>query len=414
MVWMVAQAGGLGPVVEDAGTLGWGPDFWTVFPISLMGMIAFWSTLSLNMPDFTRFGRSQRDQAIGQAARPADDDDPLPARRRPDRLGHRRSCSARRSGIPVALTGKLDNPLARRPHAVRRSLLATLTTNVAANVVSPSYDFSNAWPQRICFRTGGIITGIIGILIMPWNLLADPEASTSSRGSAPTAALTGAIAGVLIADYWWVRRTKLKLADLYRPDGVYRYAGGWNWRSPSSSLLVGVVIAIGGAYSPAGARGPFPADGLIPFLKPFYDYSWVVGLVVAFVLYGVLDAHLGKKAQSRSQTGRACRRGGPGRLTIAGLPGRTARDRPAHREGAPPRGGAPSCCRSTPAAAVPPPRVGGSAQLLPGKTRERAARRPGSGQRSVTIFCWVKKRTPSSPRMARSPMADSLAPPKER
>jgi NCS1 family nucleobase:cation symporter-1 len=170
--------------------------------------------------------------------------------------------------------------------------LATLTTNVAANVVSPSYDFSNAWPRRISFRTGGIITGIIGILIMPWNLYNDPNSYIftwlGTYGGA-----TGAIAGVLMADYWWIRRNKLKLADRYKADGVYKYAKGWNWIAVVS-LLVGIFIAIGGAYS-ATDGAPFPANGIIPFLKPFYDYSWVVGLVVAGGLYGVLTMTVGKK-----------------------------------------------------------------------------------------------------------------------
>jgi NCS1 family nucleobase:cation symporter-1 len=170
--------------------------------------------------------------------------------------------------------------------------LATLTTNVAANVVSPSYDFSNAWPKRISFRTGGIITGIIGVLIMPWQLLADPNQYIwtwlGTYGGA-----TGPIAGVLIADYWWVRRKNLKLADLYRSDGVYGYAKGWNWIAVVS-LLIGIFIAIGGAYSQTDLK-PFPANGIIPFLKPFYDYSWAVGLAVAFVIYGGLTLTVGKK-----------------------------------------------------------------------------------------------------------------------
>ncbi len=127
---------------------------------------------------------------------------------------------------------------------------------------------------------------------MPWNLLATPEAYIftwlGTYGGA-----TGPIAGVLIADYWLVRRKGLKLADLYRADGVYRYAKGWNWIAVVS-LLVGIVIAIGGANSAPGT-GPFPADGIIPFLKPFYDYSWAVGLVVAFVIYSALTLTVGKK-----------------------------------------------------------------------------------------------------------------------
>jgi NCS1 family nucleobase:cation symporter-1 len=93
---------------------------------------------------------------------------------------------------------------------------------------------------------------------------------------------TGAIAGVLIADYWYLRKTNLKLADLYRTTGAYRYSRGWNWYAVIA-LLVGIVLAIGGSYSAAGQ--PFPVDGIIPLLKPLADYSWVVGLVVSFIVY---------------------------------------------------------------------------------------------------------------------------------
>jgi NCS1 family nucleobase:cation symporter-1 len=182
-------------------------------------------------------------------------------------------------------------------------LLATLTTNVAANVVSPSYDFSNLWPSKISFRTGGIITGIVGILIMPWYLMSEPSIYIFTW-LGTYGGLTGAIAGVLIADYWFIRRTKLKLADLYRPTGIYRYAGGWNWRA-LVALIVGAVVGIGGAYTPAGGAGPFPADGLIPFLKPFYDYSWIAALIVAFVLYWVLAKFIPQKGQEFELAGAA-------------------------------------------------------------------------------------------------------------
>jgi nucleobase:cation symporter-1, NCS1 family len=290
LLLMVYQAGGLGPIVQDAGTLGWGADFWKIFPVSLMGMIAFWSTLSLNMPDFTRFGRSQRDQTIGQVLG-------LPTTMTLFPLVGVITTSAtaivygKAIWDPVELTGKLDNPLALIVMLAALAL-ATLTTNVAANVVSPSYDFSNAWPRKISFRTGGLITGIIGVLIMPWQLLADPNQYIwtwlGTYGGA-----TGPIAGVLIADYWWVRRKNLKLADLYRTNGVYEYAKGWNWIAVVS-LVIGIVIAVGGAYSQTDIK-PFPANGIIPFLKPFYDYSWAVGLAVAFVLYGALTLTVGKK-----------------------------------------------------------------------------------------------------------------------
>lgn len=300
MVWMIVRAGGLGPVVAEPGKLGWGLDFWKVFPISLMGMIAFWSTLSLNIPDFTRFGRSQRDQVVGQALG-------LPTTMTLFPLVGVLTTSAtvvvfgEAIWDPVVLTSKFDNPIVLIIMLVTLAL-ATLTTNVAANVVSPSYDFSNLWPRRISFRTGSLITGIVGMAIMPWNLLADPNAYIftwlGTYGGA-----TGAIAGVIVADYWWIRRTHLKLADLYRVDGAYRYANGWNWIAVVS-LLVGIVFAIGGAYSTVDGQ-PFPIGGVIPFLKPLYDYSWVVGLVVAFVLYGGLTIATGRKTAGAMQAAEA-------------------------------------------------------------------------------------------------------------
>jgi NCS1 family nucleobase:cation symporter-1 len=293
MVWMVYEAGGLGPVIDQPGTLGWGGDFWAVFPISLMGMIAFWSTLSLNMPDFTRFGRSQREQAIGQTLG-------LPTTMTLFPLMGVITASAavivygEALWDPTQLVGKIDNVFVVL-FMLFTFAMATLSTNVAANVVSPSYDFSNAWPKRISFRTGGLITGVIGIVIMPWYLFSDPSIYIFTW-LGTYGGLTGAIAGVLIVEYWLVRKRNLKLADLYRSDGIYRYAGGWNWRAVVA-LVIGAIIGIGGAYTPAGGAGPFPADGIIPFLKWFYDYSWVASLFVALVLYWVLATFIPQKGQ---------------------------------------------------------------------------------------------------------------------
>jgi len=285
MVWMIFRAGGFGPVVSNPGRLGWGSEFWSIVPLSLMGMIAFWSTLSLNMPDFTRFGRSQREQAYGQALG-------LPTTMTLFPLIGVLTTSATvvvfgaELWDPVALTERLDNTLLIVGMLFVLAV-ATLSTNVAANVVSPSYDFSNAWPRRISFRTGGLITGVLGILIQPWNLLATPELYIFTWLGF-YGGVTGAIAGVIIADYWLIRRTHLKLADLYRSNGIYRYASGWNWRAVVA-FAIGAVVAVGGAYSGLDANGvptgPFPQDGIISFLKPVYDYSWVAGLLVAFAFY---------------------------------------------------------------------------------------------------------------------------------
>src|SRR5438132_548964 len=192
---------------------------------------------------------------------------------------------------PVALVGQFDNPLVV-VFALFTLAVATLSVNVAANIVSPSYDFSNVIPKLISFRTGGLITGVLGILIQPWNLLANPNVYIFTWLGFYGGAL-GAIAGVLIADYWFMRSTNLRLGDLYRVNGEYRYAGGFNWRG-LVSLLVGGVLAVGGAYSTPG-NGPFPQSGIIGPLYnwfPFhvYDYSWVVGLVAAFLCYLALSA----------------------------------------------------------------------------------------------------------------------------
>jgi NCS1 family nucleobase:cation symporter-1 len=296
-IWVVLDAGGLGPILEQENAFGgWTGDFWKLFFPSLMGMIAFWSTLSLNMPDFTRFGKSQRDQTIGQALG-------LPTTMTLFAILAVFTASAATivygadSGVnvwdPVALVSQLDLPIITIIALVGVAL-ATLTTNVAANLVSPSYDFSNAWPRLISFRTGGIITAIVGVLIQPWYLISNPNVYIFTwlgfYGGA-----TGAIAGVLIADYWLMRRTIIKLGDLYRTTGVYRFGAGWNWRA-IVALAIGAFLALGGAYSTPG-NGPFPEGGLVPFLHfelPWggylYDYSWIVGLLVAFVLYWAFAA----------------------------------------------------------------------------------------------------------------------------
>jgi NCS1 family nucleobase:cation symporter-1 len=297
-VFMVWQAEGFGPILSQENAFGgWTGGFWTLFFPSLMAMIAFWSTLSLNMPDFTRFGRSQRDQVVGQVLG-------LPTTMTLFCLLAVFTASA--SVIvygeaiwdPTALTARFGNAVVIVISLVAIAL-ATLTTNVAANLVSPSYDFSNAWPKAINFRTGGLITAFIGLLIHPWYLFSSSDIYIFTwlgfYGGA-----TGAIAGVLIADYWLVRRTRIKLADLYRGSGVYAYAGGFNWRAVVA-LVVGAVLAVGGAYTAEGTQGPFPADGIIPLFQPLYDYSWVVGLVVSLVLYWVLATLMPQREQVEAE-----------------------------------------------------------------------------------------------------------------
>jgi len=151
-------------------------------------------------------------------------------------------------------------------------VVATLSVNIAANVVSPANDFANAFPRFISFRTGGLITGIIGILMMPWRLLADPNGYIFGFLLGYSGGL-GSIAGVLIADYWLLRDKRLVLPDLYKKDGAYTYAKGWNWRAL-------VATAAGCFWAWIGF--------FVPSLHTLYDYAWFVGFGVAFGLYYLL------------------------------------------------------------------------------------------------------------------------------
>jgi NCS1 family nucleobase:cation symporter-1 len=272
--WAVWRAGGLGYLVSHPGKLQTWAQFKPVFIPSLTAMIGFWATLSLNMPDFTRFGRSQREQAIGQTIA-------LPTTMTVFAAMGVIITSAAAVIYPNSPMSELWDPVRLVGHFTQvwvvvismfTVVVATLSVNIAANVVSPANDFANAFPKLISFRTGGLITGILGIVMMPWRLLADPNGYIFAWLLGYSGGL-GSIAGVLVADYWLVRDKELKLADLYREDGVYQYKGGWNWRA--------VVATLAGCF--------FAWIGLVvPFFKPLYDYAWFVGFFVALVLHYAL------------------------------------------------------------------------------------------------------------------------------
>jgi nucleobase:cation symporter-1, NCS1 family len=171
----------------------------------------------------------------------------------------------------VVLLGRFTNPLIVFI-AIFALSVATLTTNIAANVVSPANDFANVWPRRISFRTGGIITGVIGVLMMPWKLLSD-YGTYIFGWLIGYSSFLGPIAGILIADYFVIRRTELDTNDLYRRGGVYEFSGGYNIRA-IVALVLGVLTALIGL--------------VVPALRILYDYAWFVGFGVAFVVYWAL------------------------------------------------------------------------------------------------------------------------------
>src|SRR5439155_7748063 len=263
LVWAVRQAHGLGPLLQQPGRLPTLREFLPVFIPSLTAMIGYWATLSLNMPDFTRFGRSQREQIVGQVVA-------LPTTMSVFAAMGVMITSAtviiygQAIWDPVQLVGRFQAPVVVAI-SMFTAVVATLAVNIAANVVSPANDFANAFPKLISFKTGGLITGILGIVMQPWRLLADPAGYMFTWLLGYAGGL-GSIAGVLIADYWVVRGTRLRLEDLYLPGGAYRYNGGWNMRAVAATLL-GCALAWGGL--------------VVPALKPLYDYAWFVGFFAA-------------------------------------------------------------------------------------------------------------------------------------
>ncbi len=268
--WITRQAGGMGPVLSTPGKFHSGGEFFRFFIPSLTGMVGFWATVALNIPDFTRYAKSQKAQMLGQALG-------LPmAMTLYAFIGVAvTSASVVLFGEaiwdPVQLLGRFHHP-AVALIALVALMLATLNTNVAANVVSPSNDFSNLNPRLISFRTGGLITGVVGVCMMPWKLLSDFSAYIFGW-LVGYSGLLGPVAGVMIADYFILRRTRLKLDDLYMRDGAYEYDGGVNWRAVIA-LVLGIAVALLGL--------------VVAPLRFLYDYAWFVGFAVAGGIYLLL------------------------------------------------------------------------------------------------------------------------------
>jgi NCS1 family nucleobase:cation symporter-1 len=265
--WITKLAGGLGPVLSAHSKFKSNAEFLRFFIPSLTGMVGFWATVALNIPDFTRYARSQRAQMVGQALG-------LPAAMT---LYSFIGVAVTSASVvifgtaiwdPVVLLGRFNRPIVASV-ALVALLIATLNTNVAANVVSPSNDFSNLNPRLISFRTGGIITGIVGVLLMPWKLLGSFSAYIFGW-LIGYSGLLGPIAGIMIADYFVLRHCQLDLDALYRAEGVYSYTGGINWRAVYA-LVAGIIVALTGL--------------VVRPLRPLYDYAWFVGFFVAGAVY---------------------------------------------------------------------------------------------------------------------------------
>jgi len=255
--------------------------FWAFFIPGLTGMVGFWATLSLNIPDFTRYAVSQQAQIKGQAIG-------LP----PSMTLFAfigvvvTSATTIIYGTtiwdPVALAGKFESKWLVS-FAMIAVALSTLATNIAANIVSPANDFANLAPARISFRTGGLITGVVGVLIFPWKLVADPSGYIFTW-LVGYSSLLGPVGGILIVDYYFIRRQQLVLADLYQEQGLYRYTKGFNLRA-LISLVLGIIPNIPGFLATIGLITP----GAMPaWIVQLYSYAWFTGFFVAGGCYYLL------------------------------------------------------------------------------------------------------------------------------
>jgi len=279
LVWAYLRIGSFGPMFSQPSQFSAGGpksgQFWLFFFPALTAMVSYWSTLSLNIPDFTRFARSQKAQILGQAIG-LNTTMPLYAFIGVAVTSATIVIFGEAIWDPVTLLSKFENPLVNIIAQISL-LLATLTTNLAANVVGPANSFSNIAPKKISFRTGGLITGIIGIIMMPWKLVADPQGYIFTW-LVGYSALLGPIAGILITDYFIVRKTRLSLADLYQENGQYSYWRGLNWRA-IIALAVGILINLPGFL---GTVGILPVAN---FWLNLYHYAWFAGLIVSSLIY---------------------------------------------------------------------------------------------------------------------------------
>lgn len=282
LAWAIWSANGLGPILSQPSKFEDSGKFWAFFFPALTGMVGFWATLSLNIPDFTRYARSQRDHVIGQAVG-------LPTSMTLFAFIGVVVTSAtaiifgQMIWDPVVLAGKFESPLLVT-FAMLAVAISTLATNIAANIVSPANDFSNLSPSKINFKVGGYITGVIGICIFPWKLIADPSGYIFNWLIAYSS-LLGPIGGIMIVDYYFIRKKKLVVAELYRRESRYWFNGGFN-HVAIIAMVAGILPNVPGFLTNIGV---FSKDTIWPFVNHLYHYAWFVGFTISGLCYYVFS-----------------------------------------------------------------------------------------------------------------------------
>lgn len=281
LFWAIYAGKGLGPILNQPSKFASSAEFWHFFFPALTGMVGFWATLSLNIPDFTRYAKSQRAQIIGQAiALP-------PAMTLFSFIGVVvTSATVIIYGTmiwdPLVLAEKFESKILVTI-AMIAVAISTLATNIAANMVSPANDFANLAPARISFKTGGYITGIIGILIFPWKLIADPNGYIFTWLIAYSS-LLGPVGGIMIADYYFIRRQSLIVDDLYNFGGIYGYNNGFNIKA-IIAILLGILPNVPGFLVQVKLVS---TDSVLPWVTDIYNYAWFAGFFISGLLYCVL------------------------------------------------------------------------------------------------------------------------------
>lgn len=282
LFWAISAGHGLGPILAQPSKFENSAAFWHYFFPALTGMVGFWATLSLNIPDFTRYAKSQRAQVVGQAIA-------LPTSMTLFSFIGVVVTSAtmiiygETIWDPLVLAGKFESKFLVTI-AMISVMISTLATNIAANIVSPANDFANISPSKISFKTGGYITGIIGILIMPWKLIADPSGYIFTWLIAYSG-LLGPIGGIMIVDYYFINNKNLVLDDLYKLKGIYTFKKGFNIIA-IIALILGVLPIIPGFLIQIKI---LEKELVWNWLAEMYNYAWFVGFFISGCTYWILS-----------------------------------------------------------------------------------------------------------------------------
>lgn len=280
LFWAATRVGGVGPMLATPAKIH-GIAFWSAFYPSVIGVIAFWATMALNIPDYTRYAKSQRGQILGQVWA-------MPLTMAAFAFVGIAVTSATVILYGAALWNPVDLILKFPPAVVVAAglivILSSVTINVGANVMAPARAFENLWPSRITFAIGAIITGLLSLAMQPWYVLAT-FATYIFGWLGAYGALLGPFDGIAIADYWLVRKRKLDLAQLYTPGGLYSYAKGFNLNA-IVALLIGWGVALLGLAVPA--------------LHFLWSGGWFFGLLGGLFGYRLLMQHHEPKPEAAS------------------------------------------------------------------------------------------------------------------